>query len=265
MNEYYDIVASTPPDGLAHDTAKAEIERLPTYLRVLKTSPDGTARVVVDSGELGDNTDKVYFARSVTNAIIEDDAVTTDKILDDAVTTGKIPDDAITTAKIVDEAVTGDKLSSSLAFEMYQDMTGYVTQTAATLTASGSLGTIANANMPTGIGNVFCVCPVARTDTAGDTDSAAVRCRVTMFLKFFSNASDFFIAGVNSTELTEDSNAAQPIRYLTVSSPIIGSVYKVEVTLVADPTNAGTTFTTAPGGVSEGVINLNLYGVRVAT
>ena len=69
MNEYYDIVASTPANNLPHDTAQAEIARLPTYLTVKKTSPDGTQRIVTDGTELGDNTELVYVEKDTTNMI----------------------------------------------------------------------------------------------------------------------------------------------------------------------------------------------------
>ena len=69
MNEFYDIVVSTPPADLPHDTAVAEIERLVEYLRVMKTSPDGTARVVMDPAELADNTDKIQIVTDELNNI----------------------------------------------------------------------------------------------------------------------------------------------------------------------------------------------------
>ena len=65
-NEYYGVVVTTPPAALPHKSRQAEIVELAEYLRVLRTSPDGTNPIVQDSTKLGDNTEKIYVETSTT-------------------------------------------------------------------------------------------------------------------------------------------------------------------------------------------------------
>lgn len=88
---------------------------------------------------------------AVTNAKINDDAITTDKILDNDVTSDDLANASVTTVKIDDDAVTRDKIDANIAGTgLVQAADGSLEIDVAALNGDGTLGSLAGTIAITG-------------------------------------------------------------------------------------------------------------------
>ena len=88
---------------------------------------------------------------SVTNAKINDDAITTDKILDNDVGTNDLANNSVTTVKIADDAVTRDQIDANIAGTgLNQAADGSLEIDVAALNGDGTLGSLAGTIAITG-------------------------------------------------------------------------------------------------------------------
>ncbi|MEM8762483.1 MAG: hypothetical protein AAGD88_01640 [Bacteroidota bacterium] len=97
----------------------------------------------IDTNELAD--------LAVTNAKINDDAITTDKILDNDVGTDDLANNSVTTLKIADDAVTRDQIDGNIAGTgLNQAADGSLEIDVAALNGDGTLGSLAGTIAITG-------------------------------------------------------------------------------------------------------------------
>lgn len=163
ISETITIQASTPPSDLPHDTASAEVARLPDYLSGTVQRDDGTDYVVTSAAykDAAGNAGRVYIALDAdTNEILAIQSKVGGVWTNWMIGADSIADSAITPAKLA-EAVAGAGLtrnSSSSALDVNVDgatleVTGDKLQVKPSGIGSAQLGSgsVISDKIPTGV------------------------------------------------------------------------------------------------------------------